>query len=145
MQTQRRTGWSWVAIAAVAVLAGGCVERIAKIRTDPAGATVVINDEEVGVSPTRFAFTWYGDYDIILRKPGYRTLKTSFRVDPPWYQYPPIDVFAETLVPTTIRDEHELPVFTLEPDTPPTVEELVGRAVEIRENTLFTERESLAP
>ena len=115
----------------------GCVERTARIRTDPPGALVTVNDEEVGVSPVRFSFLWYGDYDLIIRKPGYQTLKTHYRLDPPWYQWPPFDLVAETLVPTMIQDEHELPTFKLEQAETPTVEDVAGRATELRERALY--------
>jgi len=121
------TGW----------LACGCVERIARIQTDPPGAFVVVNDEEAGISPVRFSFLWYGDYDIMARKPGYQTLKTHYQINAPWYQYPPIDLVVETLIPNMIRDERVLPTLVLEPIEPPATEDLVGRAVKLREEALF--------
>jgi hypothetical protein len=131
--------WWWGAWLGpvVLLLPAACVERTARIRTDPAGALVTVNDEEVGVSPVKFSFLWYGDYDIIVRKPGYQTLKTHYRLDPPWYQWPPIDLVAETLVPTMIRDEHELPTFTLQAAGAPAAEEVVGRATELRDRALY--------
>lgn len=125
-----------VLLCGVAMLTG-CVERILTIRTDPPGARVILNDEEVGVSPAKVSFTWYGDYEIILRKAGYETYKTNYRVAPPWYQIPPIDLVSEVLVPGTIRDEHRLPVYTLTPAETPPVSELVGRAEEMRGRALF--------
>jgi hypothetical protein len=125
--------WSGAATLALALVGpGGCVERIMKIETDPPGVLITVNDEEVGVSPVKFSFLWYGDYDIIARKDGYRTLKTHYRVDAPWYQYPPIDLVAETLVPATIRDEHVLPLLKLVPAEQPTVEQVVERAAALR-------------
>lgn len=118
-------------------LVAGCVERTAKVRTNPPGAIVVMNDEEVGVSPVKFNFLWYGDYDIMIRKPGYETLKTHHRIDAPWWQYPPFDIVAETLIPTTIRDEHELPVYELTPLASPAADELVERAQELRERAYY--------
>ena len=115
---------------------GGCVERIMKIDSHPQGARVFVNDEEVGDTPARFSFLWYGDYDIILRKDGFETLKTHQRVVPPWYQIPPFDLVAECLIPTTIRDEHTLPTYELEPARVPPIEEVVGRALEAREEAL---------
>jgi hypothetical protein len=115
---------------------GGCVERTMKIQTRPPGALVIVNDEEVGVSPVKFSFLWYGDYDIILRKAGYQTLKTHYRVDAPWYQWPPFDLVAETMIPTMIRDEHELPPFALEPAETTGVADVVERATELRERAL---------
>ncbi|MBU0638247.1 MAG: PEGA domain-containing protein [Planctomycetes bacterium] len=116
---------------------GGCVERTMKIETDPPGALVVINDEEVGVSPVRFSFLWYGDYDIILRKPGYETLKTHHRLAPPWYQLPPFDLVAETMVLGTIHDDRVLPVFNLKQAPSPPLDEVVRRAVELRGRALY--------
>ena len=119
--------------------ATGCVERTVRINTAPQGALVIVNDEEVGVSPVRFSFLWYGDYDIMLRKDGFKTLKTHHRVDPPWYQYPPIDLVAECLIPGTVRDEHVLPTYELEAALLPPAKELVGRAIELRRQALQEE------
>lgn len=125
------------ALAIVLMALGGCVERTARIQTQPPGALVIVNDEEVGVSPVKFSFLWYGDYDIILRKPGYQTLKTHQRIDAPWYEWPPLDLVAETMVPTTIRDEHVLPAYKLEPTSQPAVSDVVERAVELRDQALY--------
>jgi hypothetical protein len=123
--------------ALLLALAGGCVERIMKIQTSPPGALVTVNDEEVGVSPVKVSFLWYGDYDLVFRKRGYETLKTSYRIHPPWYQWPPLDLIAETLIPVTIRDEHDLPTFTLAHAEEPAVGEVVERAVELRDRAVF--------
>lgn len=134
---QAKNLWSSLAVFALVLVAlGGCVERVMKIETDPQGALITVNDEEVGVSPVKFSFLWYGDYDIIARKSGYRTLKTHYRVHPPWYQYAPIDLVAETLLPVTIRDEHVVPVLQLEAAEAPTVEEVIRRAGELRRQAL---------
>ena len=114
----------------------GCIERTISINTEPEGATVVLNDQEVGKSPVRVPFTWYGDYDIVLRKPGHKTLQTSRRVVRPWYQYPIIDFFAECMVPFTIHDDHVINTFVLQPFEPPTKEELLGRAAQMRSDAL---------
>ncbi len=117
----------------------GCVERTMKISSDPQGARVFVNDEEIGLTPAKLSFLWYGDYDIILRKDGFQTLKTHHRISPPWYQYPPIDLIAECLVPTMIKDEHVLPTYQLEPMRVAPVEEVVERAVQLRERALYEE------
>lgn len=123
-------------LAGLLTLAAGCVERTMTISTQPPGARVFINDEEVGRSPVRRAFLWYGDYEIVLRKDGYETLKTSVWLNPPWYQVPPIDLVSETLVPGTIKDEHILPTFELKPAVVPAADEVVQRALELREQAL---------
>ena len=128
-----------LAIAAL-FTCGGCVERTMKINTQPAGARVFVNDEEIGLSPARVAFTWYGDYDIVIRNEGFETLKTHYRVSPPWHQYPPFDFVGEVMVPGTISDEHVLPTYELQPLVPPDNKELVNRAIETQEKALFEGR-----
>ena len=118
------------------LLLGGCVERTMKISSDPRGARVFVNDEEVGITPVKFSFLWYGDYDIMLRKEGYETLKTHRRIEPPWYQYPPFDLVSECLIPATVKDEHVLPGYKLQPAVTPPAEELVGRALQARDRAL---------
>ena len=56
---------------AFATLPAGCVRRTLMVRTEPEGARVFLNDYEVGTSPVSVDFTWYGDYDVIVRKDGY--------------------------------------------------------------------------
>ncbi len=126
-----------LAALAASLASGGCVERVMKISTTPTGARVFINDEEVGLSPVKVSFVWYGDYDIVIRKQGYETLKTHYRLEAPWYQYPVVDLVAETMIPTMIRDEHVLPDFVLTPAEIPPSAELVGRATEMRDRTTF--------
>lgn len=126
-----------LAALAASLACGGCVERVMKISTTPTGARVFVNDEEVGLSPVKVSFVWYGDYDIVIRKQGYETLKTHYRIDAPWYQYPVVDLVAEAMIPTMIRDEHVLPDFVLTPAEIPPSSELVGRATEMRDRTTF--------
>ena len=124
-------------LSLIILILAGCVERTVRIETDPPGARVIVNDEEVGVSPVKFSFLWYGDYEFIIRKPGYKTLKTHRRIDAPWYQYPPFDLVAETMVATTIRDEHVVGPFVLQPAEEVSVTEIVQRAEELRGRALF--------
>lgn len=118
----------------VAVLTG-CVRRTMTIKTEPSGALIYLNDEEVGSSDLTTDFTWYGDYDVVIRKEGYKTLATHWRVSRPWYEIPPIDFFVEVLWPGWIVDTHEKE-FVLEPATPPTTQELFQRALETRQRAL---------
>lgn len=118
------------------VLMIGCVERTVSINTEPEGATVILNDQEIGMSPVKVPFTWYGDYDIIIRKPGFETLKTHEKISPPWYQWPFIDVFAECLVPFTVYDNRELNTFVLAPRTPVDKQAMLQSAQELRGRAL---------
>ncbi|MCH7995509.1 MAG: PEGA domain-containing protein [Planctomycetes bacterium] len=118
------------AVTAVAMLSG-CVRRTLKITTEPPSALVFLNEEEVGRSDITRDFLWYGDYSVIIRKEGYKTLKTHWDIKPPWYQRIPIDFFAEVLWPGHIHDTHETH-FVLEKQEWPTSEELVNRAKELQ-------------
>jgi hypothetical protein len=79
----------------VLLLAGGCVQRTLTIRSNPPGAQLYLNGVEVGRTPISRDFLWYGTYDVELRKEGYETLKTTGKVIAPWWQWVPIDFFAE--------------------------------------------------
>jgi len=121
------------ALVAVVVLAtlAGCVRRTMTITTEPPQALVFLNDQEVGRSEVSTDFLWYGDYDVVIRMEGYKTLKTHWKIDPPWYQILPFDFFAEVLWPGRIHDQH-FASFELEPQEYPASPELAQRAEELR-------------
>lgn len=131
-----RFGWlgmaAMVVAGAYALLAVGCIERTVTINTEPEGATVILNDQDVGRSPVKAPFTWYGDYDIIIRKEGYQTLRTHQRIATPWYQYPGIDLFTECLMPFTVHDDRVLETYVLAPAEPPSKEALLEAAAEMK-------------
>ncbi len=131
-------GWALLLPAALLLLSG-CVERKLRITSDPPGARVFVNDEEAGTTPLKVSFLWYGDYDLVFRKSGYSTVKTSYRVQPPWWQVPPFDLVSEALILGTLHDEHEVPPVTLLPAEPPVADEVVERALDTRDRTLFQE------
>lgn len=112
-----------------------CIERTVTINTVPDGATVMLNDQEVGASPVTVPFTWYGNYDVVCRKPGYKTLKTNVKLTTPWYQLPVVDLFTECMVPFTVRDRRAFDL-QLEQERPPTKAELLNRAAEAKAQSL---------
>ena len=122
----------------VTLCAIGCIERTISINTEPQGATVILNDQEVGKSPVKANFTWYGNYDIIIRKPGFKTIQTSHRTKTPWHQYPIIDIFTECLMPFTIHDDHVLETYVMEPREKLTKEQLLQGAGSMREEAQAT-------
>lgn len=123
--------WTVVVSLASMSLSLGCVRRTMKITTEPPNALVYLNDQEVGRSAVSVDFLWYGDYDVVVRKEGFETLKTHWEVKAPWYQLIPFDFFAEVLWPGSIHDV-QTNHFELEPQTLPTPEELTERATEMR-------------
>ena len=120
---------------AVLTAATGCVRRTITISTEPPQALVFLNDQEIGRSAVTTDFLWYGDYDVIIRKEGFETLKTHWDINAPWYQVIPLDFFAEVLWPGHLHDRHSRH-FVLEPAELPTQEELIGRAMETRRRAL---------
>jgi len=115
-----------VSIGLVVVLAG-CVERRLTINTEPQGAMVVLNDQEIGTSPVTVPFNWYGDYWVRIRKDGYQALDTHRDLKAPLHDYFPFDFFAEVLYPGRIVDAYEW-TFDLAPKEYPTREQLIENA-----------------
>ncbi len=99
------------AVCLLASLMTGCVERKLTITSEPKGALVYLSSEEIGRTPVTIPFTWYGDYEVILRMEGHETLKTHLNVTPPLYEVPPLDFFSE-LAPWTYR-VHKSAHYTL--------------------------------
>ena len=104
------------------------------ITSTPPGALVLISDVEKGRTPLTIPFTWYGDYDIILRREGYKTLKTHAHINTPAHQYPPLDLLT-AMAPWTIHDRRYLH-FKMVELVPPSDEELVKRADSLRKRNL---------
>lgn len=142
-------------------LVAGCVERRIYVRSDPPGADVYIDGEHIGRTraddddrgPLYANFIFYGTREYTIRKPGYATVSGDVYLEAPWYQYPPIDFFAEVLTPWIIVDEHEVSV-ELEEAEPANVEELYRRALNYRyrsrpqdryEYAILKTREGLRP
>lgn len=100
-------------VLVLAGVAGGCVQRKLSITSEPTGALVYMNDHEVGRTPIETDFTYYGKYDVQVRKDGYQTLNKGVQFKAPWWQYVPFDFFAEFMPwhPT----DHQAFHFTLKP------------------------------
>jgi hypothetical protein len=117
-----------------ACLLGGCVEQTMTVESNPPGALLYLNDQEIGRTPVTKDFKWYGDYDIQLRLEGYQTLKTHQMLAAPAWNWVPFDLFA-SVVPLTLKD-HKALNFTLAPLDPALDQPqgLVGRAEELKAN-----------
>lgn len=111
-----------------------CVERKLTITTEPPGALVVLNDEEIGQSPVTVGFEWYGDYNITISKQNYITLHDHKNLPRPLNDKFPLDFFDDAF--HTRIDEYAWN-FKLQPYVPPTKEELIDRAVQLRQEALI--------
>ena len=114
-------------------LISGCVERRLTINTQPQGALVVLNDEEIGTSPVTVSFEWYGDYNVRISKEGFETLKTHRQLKAPWYDACPFDFFAQILSSERIVDSYEW-TFELQHLRSPDREELIEQAEKLEKN-----------
>jgi len=130
-----------VVLVVVSLGSVGCVERKLTIGSNPSGALVTLNDVEIGRTPVAVPFTWYGDYDIVLRyetnvgtaeKPMTQRyfLHTNQRISAAPSQWLGIDLLTE-LVPWTVVDEKTL-AFEIPPVPQMTNEELLQRAEELK-------------
>ena len=118
----------------------GCLERRIVVTSDPEGAVVWLNDQEVGRTPVETGFQFYGVYDVRLRKEGYEPLATKQKAKSPWYEYPGPDLIAAALpftIRKTVRWHYEL--TPLPEGTPEDRDELVQRAEEFRSGMTPTE------
>ena len=128
---------SSVILALCALAVCGCVERELNITTEPAGGVVQVNGVDVGrtgETPIKVPFTWYGDYDIVIRMDGYQTLKTHANINMPWYEVPPADFFSE-IAPWTYQDKRYLH-FKLVKQPQPSDAELMDRADKLKARNL---------
>ena len=131
-----------VIVLLLPLLLAGCVRRSLTVKSDPPGALVYLNGVEVGRTPMTRDFTWYGTYDVVLRKQGYETLKARGKVIAPWWQWVPIDLFAE---PLPLHDRREL-AYTMKPYAEATVDpqQMLARA-EGMEKKLQSSRHTRKP
>jgi len=127
-------------IAALCLLSvAGCVERRLTIRSDPPGATVILDGREIGRTPIeRRHFMHYGTRDIVLArskdaqsKTEYQRLRTVLTLKPPLYERFPLDLFFELAWPFTLVDDQEF-AFALKPLKGRKSEDLDARAEEMR-------------
>jgi hypothetical protein len=121
---------------AIALICGGtgCVQRQLTIRSNPPGALVFIDEEQIGVTPCSTAFTYYGTRKVRVIKDGYETQTSYQKISPPWYEWPGIDFVTENLWPGELRDERNL-AFQLEPQTVVPPNELIARGENLRQGS----------
>lgn len=119
--------FSWIAW----FLLPGCIQRTISIDSEPRGAVVWLNDEEVGRTPVTVPFTFYGKYDVRLEKEDYVTLQTEREAKGPWWEAPGPDLVVEALPWTTRVDLKWF--YTLSAREPADEGQLLDRAAELRQ------------
>ena len=117
----------------------GCATRVMNVTSEPTGALVYMNDQEIGRTPLHKEFLWYGNYDAVIRKDGYQTLKTNVSVPAPWWQWIPLDLLTDLL---PLRHEQAI-AFTLKPALPVESAALLGRGEEMQLDLVSSEHTAL--
>jgi len=125
-----------IAIVGTLVAAlSGCAQKVIEITTEPSGALVTLNDVPVGRTPLQTEFTYYGDYDVQVRKDGFEPLRTKATAWTPIYERAPLDLASAPIPYETVIKWH----FKLEPTLEKTEPKLqfedglIGRAKGLRE------------
>ncbi len=127
-------GLTLALVVAATLLPTGCVRRRLAVRSNPPGALVFVDNQQIGTTPCSVDFTYYGTREIRLVKPGFETLTVNQPIPTPWYQIPPLDFVSENLVPSKIQD-HRTVAFNLEPQVIVPTEQLLERANQLRQET----------
>lgn len=116
------------------LFAGGCVERFIYVRSDPPGATVTLDDKEVGKTPIEVPYTWYGKRILSVELKGRVPVREVIALNPPWWQYLPLDFFTDVLFPFTLIDRVEFSYVLEEAAvSDKELDEVKKRAAELRE------------
>jgi PEGA domain len=133
MEKLRAKGRAVVALLLLVALSlfSGCVERRYTIRTDPPGAIVIVNGEDIGPAPASKSFVFYGDWEITLMLDGYETKTVMQPIKAPWWDNLLTEFFTENLVPLSLRDEREFK-YQMTPAQSPPQAELRDRAEALR-------------
>jgi hypothetical protein len=121
----------FVGLVVALVLQPGCVHRRMTIRSNPPGAVVYVDNQEIGTTPVSTDFLYYGTREIRLVKDGYETLTVMQPVPMPWYQYPPLDFFSDNFTPGEIRDQRTF-TYNLVPQMVVPTDVLLGRGEQLR-------------
>ena len=124
-----------VLVSTAALPAHAIVRRRLNVNSNPPGALVYVDNQQIGTTPCSVDFTYYGTREIRLIKPGFETLTVNQPIPAPWYQYTPIDFVSENLVTMKIRDNRTVN-YNLAPQLVVPTQELIDRANQLRQDTL---------
>lgn len=118
-------------LVAVSLLSTGCVRRRLIVRTNPPGALLYVDNQQIGTTPCGVDFTYYGTRELRVVKAGYETQTINQPIPTPWYETPGVDFVSENLVPWRIRDDRVVNI-SLPPARMVPTEELISRGEQLR-------------
>lgn len=125
---------AWILIGFACILLPGCAHNMNRrmvIRSEPPGALVLLEGEEVGYTPVGVDFNHYGTREITLIKDGYETVTAMQKVRSPWYQKIPLDFVSDNFSPVKINDRLDY-TFTLNKQELVSNDQLLQRARGLR-------------
>jgi hypothetical protein len=128
----------WLMVLLLPIVTG-CTQRMIHVTSEPSGALVYLNDEQVGRTPVSVPFTFYGVYDVRLEREGFAPMWTEANAVAPAWEYPGPDLVAE-LIPGMRSDVRWH--FDLQPQTPAAeldADALLQRAQGMRRETATPE------
>jgi len=112
----------------------GCVERKIFIRSEPPGASVFMDGEKIGTTPTEVPFTFYGTREIVLEKEDYKTIKAKMDLNTPLYQFFPFDFLFDVVLPLKIKDIKKFDYVLEKQPSDINGDEIFRRAKELKEH-----------
>lgn len=120
-----------VTILSFLVILTGCASRKITIYSEPEGAKVIVDSQEIGITPCTFPFTYYGTRQIILEKEGYQTERVLVPINPPLIHIFPFDILI-LFMPYPMVDLHHFS-YTLSPSQESNLNEILKRGEELKE------------
>jgi len=128
-----------LALFALASCRSAPTQRTITVTSDPPGATVWLNDVEIGRTPAKASSRFYGTYDVKLELPDHQPVHEPRRARPPIHEWPGPDLLAQ-LSPFRLTDDVRWH-FVLEPSLEQTTEperlqtDLIDRARGLQRET----------
>ena len=107
------------------------MQRRLQIRSQPEGARVAIDRQDVGLTPVSVPYTYYGTREIQLEKDGFKTVRVQQNLRSPWFERFPVSLLSNNFAGREIRDDR-LFDFTLEPKQTISESVLLDRANDLR-------------
>ncbi|MDF1799735.1 MAG: PEGA domain-containing protein [Planctomycetota bacterium] len=104
------TAHRWFAAAGLFLLASCATDRRLWIESEPAGATVRLDEELLGITPLELEFYHYGTRRLALELDGHLKVERDLEVAAPWYLRFPLDIVTEVLLPFGWNDHREVRV-----------------------------------
>jgi hypothetical protein len=89
-----------------ALFSQACARRTIAITSEPQGALVWVNDEQVGRTPLEIDFKYFGLYDVRLRLEGYDPISQPMNAPTPLLEQPGLDLAGEALSNRTLIKWH---------------------------------------